>query len=201
MAKSAAVRRGLGVVAFLLWFSLPVFPQVRTTPVEVKNEPVIRIDPTSNTVKAQQDGTWSVGIAPSANTVSEQPRYDVRRLWSETTTVPAGWTCPSSMVFLEGYREVRVLLMTTASLSNPSDLWVWIRLYPFGTSGDYINVGYVTFGQPAEPFVKGAVNYNQQNNVCMFSFPVWAKAAVFLIQNKTGNAVQMSENCYVYLTN
>lgn len=201
MAICLLVRRGWCAVIVLLWFSLPAFPQERTTPVEVRNEPVVKLDPASNTVKAQQDGTWSVEIAPSANMVSEQPRYAVRRLWDNDFGTMSGFLYPCAPVFLEGYREVRALFLTTAPVSTPSNLRVWIRLYPFGYPGTSVEVGYVTFGQPAEPFVKSAANYSQQSSVCMLSFPVWAKACVFVIQNNTGDMVTISKESYVYLTN
>jgi hypothetical protein len=41
----------------------------RTTPVEVFNVPIVKFDPTGNTVKAEQIGTWTVGLSTSANTV------------------------------------------------------------------------------------------------------------------------------------
>lgn len=43
--------------------------ETRTTPVEVFNVPLVKFDPTGNTVRAEQSGAWNVGLNTSANTV------------------------------------------------------------------------------------------------------------------------------------
>ncbi len=69
MKNHAAI---LSILVSLTAMLLPVQQaqaQGRTTPVEVKNTPLVQIDKVGNTVTASQDGTWIVGIdgTPSVN--------------------------------------------------------------------------------------------------------------------------------------
>ncbi len=202
MAKFVLVRRGLCVLIVFSSLSIPAFTQVRTTPVEVRNEPVVKLDPTNNTVNAQQSGTWSVGIDSSANLVSERPRHYVGRLWdSDRVVAPGPSILLSVAVCLDNYREVRAVIKTTQPVGTPSQLRVWIRLYSLDYPHPYLDVGYVTFGQPNEPFVKSATNYYQQSSVCMLSFPVWGRYVAFYVQNLTPDTVTISSSSYVYLIN
>ena len=69
--------------------STPSFAQTRTTPVEVKNTPAVKIDQTGNTVKVDPSGN-SVKIDPTANAVqiNGTPNVNV----TNTPTVNVGNT-------------------------------------------------------------------------------------------------------------
>jgi len=64
----------LTIATLLVSGALCCFAAPRSTPVEVINAPTVRFDPSGNLVKAEQSGTWTVGLLSSANTVKLDTR-------------------------------------------------------------------------------------------------------------------------------
>ena len=81
------------IIALALAFAQSAFAQARTTPVRVtntpsvsvSNSPTVKIDTTVNTVKAQQNGTWNVGVmgTPSVS-VTNTPDINIANTPSVT---------------------------------------------------------------------------------------------------------------------
>ena len=67
--KARSTRLAVHLLAAALVLCCAAHAATRTTPVEVFNVPTVKFDPTGNTVKAEQSGTWSVGLDTTANTV------------------------------------------------------------------------------------------------------------------------------------
>ena len=176
----------------LLLCAVGVSAQTRTTPVEVENTPTVKVDATDNTVKAQQSGTWSVGISPALNTVQTQITGQMYQPWTTTQVIPDGGFISYESPQLTGYREARVAVFT----NNPSpNLKVWIGFRgPAGLN----TVGTCSFGTVSQGLITQA-NFVGAPSVCTFTVPMMSPVIYLRIENGTGFPVTISESSWIYV--
>jgi hypothetical protein len=176
----------------VLLCAVGVSAQTRTTPVEVENTPTVKIDATDNTVKAQQSGTWSVGISPSLNTVQTQITGQMYQPWTTAQVIANGgyisWESPQCT----GYREARVVIIT----NNPyPTLKVWIG---FRGPDGLMTVGTCSFGTVSQGLISQA-NFVGAPSVCTFTVPMMSPVIYLRVENNTGNPVTISESSWIYV--
>ncbi len=106
----------------VLLCAVGVSADTRTTPVEVENTPTVKVDATDNTVKAQQSGTWSVGISPSLNTVQTQITGQMYQPWTTNQVIADGGSISWESPQLTGYREARVVITTNNPYPNAESI-------------------------------------------------------------------------------
>jgi hypothetical protein len=206
------------VVGCALAFSTASFAQTRTTPVEVQNSPVVKVDTTQNRVKAEQYGPWQVEIVgtpgvsvsnsptvkidSNTNTVSAPTLSSGVRLFAGATPiVMAAPSTLSSVSFdCKGYREVRVVIKF--STSAPHDQFRIFPEYSSTPGGGTFSPGYVTGQVPTNPIVQYA-NFVQSSGVCVFTLPVLSERMYLLLYNaSTTNTVSVdSDRSWVWLVN
>lgn len=174
----------------------------RTTPVTVENTPsvsifnvpTVRFDPTGNTVKAEQSGTWSVGISTSANTVKAPTQSQMFQCWSTDQVVPDAGSVTWHSPDLSGYKEARALLFANSAL--PSLKLSVAFVGPVSTN----SVGWCTF-YPGSVGIITQANFAPINYQCAFTTPLMSDRLVLTVQNNTGGPVTISRLGWVYVVN
>ncbi|MDH7601332.1 MAG: hypothetical protein QHI38_04210 [Armatimonadota bacterium] len=223
MSKTAIFVLAL-VVAALVVQCAEVCAATRTTPVEVNNAPTVKIDPTANTVKAEQNGPWNVELSASANTVkvdpaqntvkSEQsgqwavaiqgtPSVSVEPSYRKVTLFPdgnrilsAGQSYDSALIDCRGFKELRVIVHWEAT-SAPRIGVSYQGLVGFSDLGYYM--GNVNNLVTDPSFTYGSRGIVPGTRAAL-SFPVVSDYMKVWVQATVSTTV-WSSYCFAYLVN
>jgi hypothetical protein len=192
MASKSSLLFSIVCLCVLLLCAVGVSAETRTTPVEVENTPTVKVDATDNTVKAQQNGTWSVGISPALNTVQTKITGQMLQPWTTTQVIPDGGFISYESPQLAGYREARVAIFT----NNPSlNLKVWIG---FRGPAGLLTVGTCSFGTVSQGLISQA-NFVGAPSACTFTVPMMSPVIYLRIENNTGGPATISESSWIYV--
>lgn len=212
-------------------FTVSAYAQTssRTTPVEVKN--AVTIDQTGNTVKSQQNGTWSVGVTgtPSVN-VTNVPSVNVINTPSVSVT-----NTPTVMID-DKYNTVKA-----PAQSSTVQLWTGIQLIASNgvlssndinckgykearffiyvglctadltkalvgvrftsPSGNAVNFAKASFATSAAPLLNQS-NVLTATRACFFTVPVMSDTMSIYISNLDVNQLSIDgSRSWVYLVN
>lgn len=112
------------MIAIAFTFSaLCCFAAPRSTPVEVINAPTVSFDPSGNTVKSEQSGTWSVGLLSSANTVKLDTSANTVKFDATANTVKAQQNGTWTVGLLSSSNTVKFDPTGNAVKSEQSGAW------------------------------------------------------------------------------
>jgi hypothetical protein len=179
----------------LLLCAVGASAQTRTTPVEVENTPTVKIDAIDNAVRAQQGGTWNVGILSAQNTVKSPTQSAMYQCWTTDQVIANGATLDWSSWDLAGYKEARVIL-----LSNSASPSLKASVYFVGPAGYAQSIGWVTF-YPSSVGLVTQANFAGINYQCAFTVPLMSNRMKLGIENNTGGPVTISNSSWVYVVN
>ncbi len=146
--------------------------------VNVANTPVVRLDPSQNTVKAPTQGNFI-------------------QLWTWAQTVGPGERVMSPIIDCTGYRELRLQLRLADNYSQPEliKVRVYLRVPPvnllLGTA-DWANT-------TTTPVIGG--NFTRSGNVCLLTVPVMGPEMVIEIENQRSWNIIVTNYSTAYLVN
>ncbi|OFX16082.1 MAG: hypothetical protein A2Z18_05295 [Armatimonadetes bacterium RBG_16_58_9] len=221
-------RSSFVVAAVCLAALLPsqVWAEGRTTPVEVKNP--VSIDATSNTVKAEQSGSWTttvagtpavaqsgawnVGISGTPNmNVANTPTVNISST-NNTVAAPTVWQkvqpWTTDQVLADGQFTTSPFIQTAGykefracigSSSSSANLRVHV-LAKNGAGAYTTTVAIGNFATPAN-FISDNSNFSCPAGRSIFSFPVLSDVMYLQVSNSTGGSVTVYNWSWVYLVN
>jgi hypothetical protein len=188
----------IAILMILACCQVVVIAQTRTTPVEVQNSPVVKIDSTTNEVKAQQNGTWNVGISSTANTVSTPASTQMFQCWETDQVILSGGSISWNSPNLAGYREARCVMMS----GNVNDPLLKATIYFRGGLSGMQGIGSCNFIPAATGLgIITQANFSGTNYQCAFTVPLMSPYMSISVYNNSTLTVTISRNSWVYVVN
>jgi hypothetical protein len=167
----------------------PAWSQARTTPVEVTNDPTVKIDSTQNTMK----------IDPANNVVAAPTQSKTILPWASDQTVAAGGWLYTSTIDCRGYKELRVVLKANSTSAFLEANYTLV-IRPTPSSSVTFSVGKGNFATATTPLTTQG-NFTPASYNCIFTVPVLSDECMIGIYNGTGGEVTMYRWSSIYLVN